>query len=168
MPGTSEQDAWVARVLGVRLGARAPAAGRTETADAKTPGGAAVRVAKGLLLWNATRSRLEQQLKQLQQAILDQSKDEADYDDIKANVGAVEVVLERLDDRLSAKLDQLKATTDAGEKVRLSEEARQVVTDYQGYVASDPLMQDLDDNGFIPMDSKAKIEAALAAILTTI
>lgn len=148
-------------------GAAAPDAAAPRPA---APGGdgAVVRVAKGLLLWNSTRGYVDQQLKMLQSAILEQSQDEADFDEIKANIGAIDVILERLDDRLSEKLDQLRGTKDSAAKAKIAEEARQLVTEYQSYVAKDELMADIDDNGFIPLDVKTKVAAALDAVLKTI
>lgn len=140
-------------------------------AQAETPAGgdgAVVRVAKGLLLWNATRGYVDQQVKKLQQAILEQSENEDDFDDIKANLGNLDEVLERLDDRLTVKLDQLRGTTDPQAKAQITAEARQVVTEYQQYVATDELMADIDDNGFIPLDVKAKVTAALEGVLKVI
>ena len=130
--------------------------------------GAAVRVAKGLLVWNSTRSYVGQQVKTLQQAILDQSNGEPDFDEIRDNVGRIDELLELLDDRLSEKLDALRGATDPGEKSALTDQARQIVIEYQSLVAEDPLMADIDDNGFIPLDVKAKVTAALDAVLKTI
>ena len=130
--------------------------------------GAAVRVAKGLLLWNGTRTHVDQQLKKLTAAIIADSEDEPDFEAIKANAGAVHVILDRLDDRLSEKLDALRGTTDPAAKVAITREARDIAIGYQAYVANDPLMNDIDDNGFIPLDIRPRLTATLDAIVETL
>lgn len=130
--------------------------------------GAGVRVAKGLLLWNGTRSYVSQQLAKLEDAIVAECSEEPDFDQIKANVGAINAVLDRLDDRLSEKLDQLRGTTDRQQKLAISNEAKQVVADYQRYIAEDELMADIDDNGFIPLNIKPRLVAVLDAVLQTL
>lgn len=127
--------------------------------------GAAVRVAKGLLLWNATRSHVDQQLKTLEAAILAQTQDEPDFDAIRDNAGAIYAVLERLDDSLTGTLNDLRGATDPAKKQALSEDARNIVTGYQRFVANDELMADIDDNGFVPLDIKPRVTAALDAVL---
>ncbi len=148
---------WVERVLAYRFPS---VQGR--------PNGAAVRLAKSLLLWNNTRSHVSQQIKTLQQAIRTQAADEPDFDDIDANLGNLEELLEVLDDRLTAKLNELRATSDPEEKRKLTAEARSIVTGYQKYVAEDGLVNDIDDNGFVPLDIKAKVTESLHAVLETI
>lgn len=148
------KKAWIERTLGFQFLAAA----------STRPEGAAVRLAKGLLVWNSTRSYVSGQLKILQQKILKDTQDESDFDDIKANVGNIEELLEVLDDSLSDKLGELRGTTDPATKTTLSAEAKQIVIRFQKYVAEDKLMIDIDDNGFIPLDIKPKVSAALAAV----
>jgi hypothetical protein len=163
----AEQLNDAARAIGqlqAKLNAIPPPPG---AASGPTDSGAAVRVAKGLLVWNSTRTYVGQQIKKLEQAIIAQSVGEPDFDEIKANLGELDVVLEKLDDQLSNKLDELRGAQPEA-KAALSEAARTVVTDYQAFIANDPLMQDIDDNGFIPLDINAKVTAALDAVLKTI
>ena len=142
----------------------------TTTAPAAPQGGegAVVRLAKGLLLWNGTRGYVQQQLKKLGEAILAQSVDEVDFDAIKANLGRLDAILEVLDDRLTDKLNELRGATDVEAKARIAEEARGVVREYQTYVAGDALMADIDRNGFIALDLKARVTAALDGVLKII
>jgi hypothetical protein len=153
------KDAWVERVLGYSVAAAAATA---------RPNGAAVRLTKGLLLWNNTRGYVSRQIKTLQQAILADMQDEPDFDDIKANLGNLEEMLEVLDDSLADKLGELHATADPARKAVLSGEARAIVTRFQQYVANDGLVNEIDDNGFVSLDIKPKVSAALAEILQMI
>ena len=149
-----ERNQWVERVLGYRFAA----------GSEQRPKGAAVRVAQGLLVWNAARAYVGQQVKKLQQAIIAQTEDEADAAEIKANIGNLEALLELLDDSLSVKLGQLRATTDPTEKEAISQEAKAVVEKFRGTLAGNALFNEIDDNGFIPLDIAPKVTAALAAV----
>jgi hypothetical protein len=128
--------------------------------------GAAVRLAKGLLLWNGTRSYVKQELTKLEAAIIAQSANEADADEIKQRVGEVsDAILDTLDDRLTDKLNELRGTTDLAEKRAISEDARQIVASYQQFIAEDDLMKDIDDNGVLPLDIRPRLTTVLHAVL---
>jgi hypothetical protein len=178
-PATGPSDAkraWVAQVLGVETVSvkQAPVladyVARSDALHEEAPGtnGAAVRLAKGMLLWNTVRAHVDDRIKVLQQAIVEQSQDESDFDEIKMNVGNLSIVLEHLDARLSHTLDALRATADTAQKQALSQKAREIVSDYQTYIETSSLMADIDDNGFVPIDVQAKTRACLTAILATI
>jgi hypothetical protein len=176
--GQDTRAAWVQRVLGVGMPAPPGAvAGQAQGASpaattAPPPAGggegAVVRLGKGMLVWNSTRSYVAQQIKVLQDAIIAQSTDEPDFNEIKASLVKLEVLLEVLDDRLIGKMDALRGTTDPAAKAKLAEEARDIVREYQAYVASDPLVNEIDDNGFLPLDIRPKVTASLQAVLATI
>jgi hypothetical protein len=156
---TQAQSEWIARVLGVGL---------TDASAGPDPGGAAVRLAKGMILWNQTRSYVSQQIKRLQDAILAQAENEPDYEDIAGNIGNLEDVLEVLDDRLTDKLNALRDTTDPTQKQALSEQARDVVLEYQSAIEANELINDIDDNGFVPLDIKPRVAATLDEVARTI
>jgi hypothetical protein len=154
---TSPKREWVERVLGYRF------------ADSPSrPDGAAVRLAHGLLEWNQTRGYVSQQITRLQQAIASEMRDEPDIADITANLGNLGELLEVLDDSLGVKLGELHGTADPTKKAALSQEAKGIVARFQKYVAEDGLMNEIDDNGFIPLDIKPRVAAALTSVLATI
>jgi hypothetical protein len=157
-PASEEQRGWVQRVLGLGMG-------QSEQAAIE---GAAVRLAKGMLLWNQTRGYVAEQIKALQSAILKQTAGEPDFAEIRDNLGNLEEILEVLDDRLTLKLNEMRASTDTAAKRQLSAEARVIVAQYQAYVEEDELMNDIDQNGFIPLDIKPKVTATLTTLLSTI
>jgi hypothetical protein len=157
-PASEEQRGWVQRVLGLGMG-------QSEQAAIE---GAAVRLAKGMLLWNQTRGYVAEQIKALQSAILKQTAGEPDFAEIRDNLGNLEEILEVLDDRLTLKLNEMRASTDTAAKRQLSVEARVIVAQYQAYVEEDELMNDIDQNGFIPLDIKPKVTATLTTLLSTI
>lgn len=156
MPAPTDlHHAWVERVLDFHM-------------PAKNPQGAAVRLAQGMILWNNTRSHIGQQVKLLQDTILRQTANEPDFEEIKANIGTLDRILDVLDDRLIDKLNALRGTQDAAEKRKLSQEARRIVAEYGKYVAEDTLMNDIDANGFVSLDIKARVASTLDAVMATI
>lgn len=158
--GTTDQKTWVARVLGVPFPGIAAGSLRTE--------GAGVRLAKGVLLWTETRRFVAGQIGTLQQAILKDTQDDPDYDEIVAGLSNLDDVMEHLDDQLTEKLGEIQAESDPSAKTRLSAQARKIVADMQTYVASDSLMAEIDNNGFTQTTIKPRVEQTLAAILQTI
>jgi len=162
---TAERQ-WVERVLGVRFSDAAP--DMAKATEPTRPQSASTRLHQGLLVWNNTRSYVGQQITKLQQAIVADMRDEPDIKDIVANISTLEEPIDKLDDSLSDKLSALRATTDPAEQAALSNDARAIVALFQKYVAEDGLMNEIDDNGFIPLDIKPKVTAALAAVLQTI
>jgi len=155
----TQQLAWVQRVLGCTL-LQPPVEQRSE--------GPGIRLAKGLMIWNSTRSYVANRVADLQTAILLESQDEPDYPEIVDNIGKLDAVLEGLDDSLSEALGELQAASDPDKKASLSETARQIVLRFQKFSATDALINDIDDNGFLPLDIKPRIDQALATVLTTI
>jgi hypothetical protein len=154
---TEAQRQWVETVLGVHS---LPPTGQTE--------GAVVRLAKGMQVWNATRGYVARQIKTLKDAIVAQTANEPDFDVIQSNLVNLDVLLEVLDDRLIGKMNELRGTTDAAAKTKITEEARAVVVGYQKYLAEDKLVNDIDANGFVATDIKAKVSATLDEVLRVI
>ena len=130
--------------------------------------GAAVALAKSVLLWDATRKELMDQLHLLEAAILAQSAGEDDFEEILESVPVLADVLAELDTRLSDTLNAIYATTDQAERARLREQAKAVVVEYETYIAAEPLMAALDSNPFVPFDASAKVRLTLSAIASTL
>jgi hypothetical protein len=154
--------AWVERVLGYRFPATAAGNG---TAPSQKVG---VRLTEGLITWNRTRSYVGQQVTRLQDEILAQTQDEDDFDEISANVGVLEGLLDLLDDSLSDKLSEVRAATDPAAKATLSAQAKDIVVNFQKKVAADRLMDCIDDNGFVELNIKPTVTAALVEVLACI
>lgn len=161
-----QKKQWIERVLGYRF--PPVTTGGAGNAEPGRRNEAGVRVAQGLLIWNGTRSKVAEQVKTLQRAILAQSGGEADFDEIKANIGNLDRIFDVLDDSLSDKLSELRATTDPARKATGAREAAAIVARFEKIVAEDLLINEIDDNGIVETDIKANITAALAAVRATI
>src|SRR5579871_3089985 len=125
-PPTEAQNGWVARVLGFAGGgAQQPSTARRE-ADG-------IRLAKGVLLWNETRSHAREQVKALQAAIRGDMAGHPEYGVIDENAMRIDEIFNVLDDRLTAKLGEVQGTADPSRKQKLIVECRSIVADYETF-----------------------------------
>ena len=129
---------------------------------------AGIRLAEALITWNRARSYVGQQVTVLQREIVAQTQDEDDAEEIASNVGMLDRLMDVLDDSLSDKLSEIRAAADPAQKAALSNQAKSIVASFQQRVASDRLINIIDDNGFIPMDIKPTVTAALADVMASI
>ena len=126
------------------------------------------RLAEALITWNRARSYVGQQVTVLQREIVAQTQDEDDAEEIASNVGMLDRLMDVLDDSLSDKLSEIRAAADPAQKAALANQAKSIVASFQQRVASDRLINIIDDNGFIPMDIKPTVTAALADVMASI
>lgn len=129
---------------------------------------AGVRLTEALMIWNRTRSYVGQQVTRLQQEILAQTQDEEDFDEISANVGILEDLLDLLDDSLGEKLSELRAATEPAAKAALSQQAKDIVISFQNKAAENKLIKRIDDNGFVELDIQPTVKATLIEVLKCI
>lgn len=112
------------------------------------------------LAWDQTRKFVQGELRKLESAILAESTEEEDYDAIQNGSKQLYEVLDVLDERLIDKLDEaLNADGDA--RRALHGEAREIIDDYLDYVNTDPLMQDIDDSGFVALQIRSTLTSRL-------
>ena len=129
---------------------------------------AGIRLAEALITWNRARLYVGQQVTVLQREIVAQTQDEDDAEEIASNVGMLDRLMDVLDDSLSDKLSEIRAAADPAQKAALANQAKSIVASFQQRVASDRLINIIDDNGFIPMDIKPTVTAALADVMASI
>lgn len=162
MADNAAQRAWVERVLGISFGADGSGVPPTANGEATRN---TVDYGKARLAWDATRKHLRSQLTALQRAIVEQSSDETDFDEISANVSKLDAALDTLDERLLEKLDEVTNAADPAARAGLAQEARTIALGYRAFVARDLLMAELDGNPFVPLDAKARIDLTLGVLL---
>lgn len=116
------------------------------------------------LAWDKTRKLVQAELRKLELAVLEQSRDEPDFDAIAANTQALYQVLEVLDERLIDKLDEaLNATLEADRRAR-QDEAREIVDEYMDYIRADEFLQAIDDNDFVDVAIVSSLTACLSTV----
>jgi hypothetical protein len=156
MADLAVKNAWIERVLGVRVGTGSGGPGQK----------AGVRLTQALILWNQTRSYVGQQVTALQRAILEASAEEEEYPDIVAGIDNLETVMSLMDDELLDVLSTIRATKDEGEKVKLLEQAHAIVKRCQGKAEGNGLLDDIDTkNGFMTLDIKQRITGTFTQVL---
>jgi hypothetical protein len=144
-----------------------PAAGAEPkpAADGAPGNGAAATFAKSRLVWVAARKKVDGDIAKLHDEFMGVFKDHAKADDIGAafrkRVGSV---MDKLDESLADKLDTLANNTDPSQHATLVQEAKQLVQDYQTYLANEPLIATLDSNPFTPLTIQKTMTATLSAL----
>lgn len=144
------------------LAAAAEQAKLTQQAES---GGGAVTYAKSRLAWLAARKKVESEIEKLRAAIVTTYQDEGITPALEqAYRDRVAPVLVGLDARLADKLDEATNATDAAARAKLVAEAQQIMADYQGFLASERIIADLDDNPFTPLAIRQTISATLTTL----
>ena len=120
------------------------------------------------LVWVATRGSIQAELKKLEQAILDNYKGQIVLPEVTQGVRKLDRVLAMFDESLIENLDKALNSTEAADKAKWHDEARAVITRYQNYLATDPLVQELDNNPFVPIAVQASLSKTLATLASKI
>lgn len=120
------------------------------------------------LAWVATRSKVKAELDKLEKSILAHYQGNEVLPNVVRSVRKLDSVLEMFDESLTDQLDKALNATDAAEKARCHDEARQVIARYQGYLASDPFVQELDGNPFIPISVRSTLDTTLKTLASKI
>ena len=149
-------------------GGAAPNGGDSTQAETKPTGPAAPNAAvlqKSRTAWVAARKRVEDEIGKLQQAMTkhyDGGGFAAELD--KVFQAKVEPILTSLDQSLATKLDEVGKNTDPGQHQKLVGEAQQIIGKYESFIASDPLIPQLDQNPFVPLQIQKTLTATLEAL----
>jgi hypothetical protein len=153
---------------------QAPTPTATAPAPAPTASGGATKVAPSVvytqtrLVWVATRGGIQAELKKLEQAILEHYQGASVQPEVTQAVRKLDRVLDMFDESLIDNLDKALNSADAAEKARWHDEARTVIARYQNYLATDPLVQELDSNPFVPIAVQASLSKTLATLASKI
>ena len=116
------------------------------------------------LEWNQTRLNVHRQIRDFQNALRDELREEADFSDVDREIAKLDLILTTLDEGLEVRLDEAMKAQQAADKTRLKEDAQRIVRDYIGFVRENPYLPRLDLNQFMPMTVNAELTARLAAL----
>ena len=129
-----------------------------DAAKLKAGGPGAVTYAKSRLAWLDARKKMEGEIDALRAKIIDTFKGDAIAPQIETNYRAkVAPVLAQLDETLADDLDKAASATDAAARAKLVATAKATMGKYAKYLASEPLLKDLDENPFLPLTIRATI-----------
>jgi hypothetical protein len=129
----------------------------------------AVAYGKARLAWLATRQRITTDLAKLRAELQAEYREEEDGTEIlRAYDSHVEPIMAALDERLADKLDEATNAADPATRAALVAEARQLIATYQQFLAAEPLIKDLDDNPFVPLNLEKLVSGTLTALSATV
>jgi hypothetical protein len=140
----------------------------TPALPAAATGVSLVALQKARLDWDTTRKAVRQELKQLEQAILEACSEEPDFAEIKANTKNLYVMLDTLDNRLGDTLDEALNAEPPEVRAAKQTEAVKIAEDYLEYVHDDDLLNDIDDNGITRVRIRTRLMATLHEIINTL
>lgn len=149
MANSEEKRAWVRRVLRVETGGGGPA----QKDAALVPGGT-LAYRKALLAFAQAKTRVASQLSDLNDAIVQTLPAEADLaDQVSADLTA-------LNEEIADAVDAAMNATGGGDA-----RTRALMEAYVERLESDPLIDHVDANPFVPVTIQATLKTALTAIL---
>jgi len=129
-----------------------------DAAKLKAAGPGPVAYAKSRLAWLAARKKMETDIDALRAKIVETFKNDAIAPQIETNYRAkVAPVLAQLDETLADQLDKAASASDATARTKLVADAKTTMGKYAKYLASEPLLKDLDENPFLPLTIRATI-----------
>jgi hypothetical protein len=130
-----------------------------DAAKLKAGGTGAVAYAKSRLAWLAARKKMETDIDALRVKIVEAFKDDAIAPQIETSYRTkVAPVLAQLDEKtLADLLDEASSATDPAKRTKLVADAKTTMGKYAKYLASEPLLKDLDENPFLPLTIRATI-----------
>ncbi len=107
-------------------------------------------LARAPLIWHGTRNILDHNINEFKRAIRQEYANEHPtlLAEIDQNVQRVDVILEKLDVRLSQTLERAGATEDAAKRKAELASAKTILADYIAFVKSEPLIEHIDNNPF--------------------
>jgi hypothetical protein len=135
--------------------------GATEAVGGSSP----AAFTKSRQIWIAARKRVEDELEKLRVEIVATYQADGIADDLEARYRTrVAGILTTLDESLSEKLNEVAGATDISQRSKLIGEARGIMERYQSYMASEPLIADLDNNPFVPLAIRQTVSTTLSAL----
>lgn len=114
-------------------------------------------------VWRETRSHVLGEIEKLRGAIMKEYAQSPMRGEIEAASRRLDRVLGEHDEAIR---DRLDAYRDAGarERVGRRSELNRVLAEYRGFIARDPMVAELDDNPFVPVDIRGHLEGRLEAL----
>ncbi|GGC52944.1 hypothetical protein GCM10011504_34140 [Siccirubricoccus deserti] len=102
--------------------------------------------------WIGTRSKVQAEVDKLKAEILKTYQGQEIVGEIeKAYASRIQPAIDKFDLALAQKLAEASKATDAAAQAKLGTEARAILGRYAQYVASEPLIKELDENPFTPL-----------------
>jgi hypothetical protein len=130
--------------------------------DAPASTEVAARHVTSAKVWIGARSKVQAEVDKLKAEILKTYQGQEVVGEIeKAYAGKIQPVIDKFDLALAQKLSEASKATDAATQAKLGTEARAILGRYAQFVASEPLIKELDENPFTPLAIRPTVIATL-------
>ena len=116
------------------------------------------------LAWDAARGKARDEIEALQEAILEESKEDPKAAIIAKMVRRFDRVRDQFDTALLDKLDAALNAKDPKKRSALNTQAGGMIRQLLAYMASEPLLSSIDDNPFLPVTVNKDLTAALKSL----
>lgn len=137
----------------------APANGQADPAKAATT------FTKSSMAWTATRKKIDSEVAKLSAALQQAYAEDGLADEVtKQFKQRLDPVLAKFDAGLAQTLDAASNATDAQQRAQLVAQAKQQISSYQQFLGQEPLLQQLQNNPFVPITVLPTLEATLTAL----
>lgn len=172
---TSQKVSWVNRNLAVAFPGLLPPSPPTGPAKAPTDGDF-VNMQKARIIWDNLRKSIQAQLRSLEAAMIKavqihnadpKSEEGFDPDEVAKAADRLYLILDGLDVRLINTLDAA-LSADGTQRLKLQQAAKDIIKEYQAFVAADKNIQSVDFNGFIQTAIRSSVEKTLTALAQTL
>jgi hypothetical protein len=141
-----------------------PAAPPATPAQTTRKVGAKVAYAQLRLAWDTAKKRVHAELQKLEQAILSEFQGSPAFAELEQKLRKLDTVLERFAEGLTDTLDDgLSAQTDEDRR-KYNQQAAGIIAKYRAYVDSDPFIQQLEQNPFLPLTLRKTLGGTLAVL----
>jgi hypothetical protein len=137
------------------------------TAQGQTTGaaGSTTQYAKARLAWLAVRKQLVADIDKLRDAMLQHYENANIAGDLNRSYSQkVEPILNTLDEALADALDDATNAGDAQKRAEAVSYAKDLIKSYQNFVATEEIIQNLDNNPFAPLTISATLTKTLATL----
>lgn len=133
-----------------------------ETAQDQTPDKPSfVGYAKARLSWLEARQQVSADLKKLEKAILEAYQGSEVFNEAQAATRQLDAVLKTLDESLADKLDEGLNAADPAARSRINSQASALIGKYLRFIHTNPLMAEIDDNPFVPLNTQETLSSML-------
>ena len=138
-------------------------------AAAKGPAMGSPVFAKARATWVATQKKVESEIDKLHAELQSVYKGHGVVADLEKTFrSTVEPTMSKFDDTLANKLDEVNKNTDPSAHAKLVGEVQEMITQYESFLASDPLIAKLDDNPFVPLSIEKTLTTSLSILAKSV
>jgi len=144
------------------------APGAVPPAGAQDPKFNIVALQNSRLHWVQIRQSLRGEQQKLERAILETCKEEPDIGQITTGSKSLYDMLEVLDESLLDALDDALNADTPHKRTASHKEAREITQEYTDYLNREPLLGDIDSNGFTDVKVRASLTESLSYLSTNL